>query len=92
MRRVSATPSALRDTRKQIATLAQRVYEADAERDRYNRLYARGKLTDAEYDGYTNELDEKRGAAEEELARLADARRHVEYLEEVPQLVRGVPA
>jgi len=87
MRRVSATPSALRDTRKQIATLAQRVYEADAERDRYNHLYARGKLTDAEYDGYTNELDEKRGAAEEELARLADARRHVEYLEEVPQLV-----
>lgn len=87
MRRVSATPSALRDTRKQIATLAQRVYEADAERDRYNRLYARGKFTDAEYDGYTNELDEKRGAAEEELARLADARRHVEYLEEVPQLV-----
>src|ERR687893_2470490 len=87
MRRVSATPSALRDTRKQIATLAQRVYEADAERDRYNRLYARGKLTGAEYDGYTNELDEKRGAAEEELARLADAHRHVEYLEEVPQLV-----
>lgn len=83
----SATPSALRDTRKKIANLAQRVYEAYAERDRYNRLYARGKLTDAEYDGYTNELDEKRGAAEEELARLADARRHVEYLEEVPQLV-----
>jgi DNA invertase Pin-like site-specific DNA recombinase len=78
---------ALRDTRKQIATLAQRVHEADSERDRYNRLYARGKLTDAEYDGYTNELDEKRSATEEELARLADARRHVEYLEELPQLV-----
>jgi hypothetical protein len=87
LRRVSAIPSALRDTRKQIATLAQRVYEASAERDRYNRLYARGKLTDAEYGGYTNELDEKRGAAEEELARLVDARRHVQYLEEVPQLV-----
>ena len=87
MRRVLATPLALRDTRKQIATLAQCVYEAHAERDRYNRLYARGKLTDAEYDGYTNELDEKRGAAEVELARLADARRHIEYLEEVPQLV-----
>src|SRR5215204_4444415 len=53
---------ALRDTRKQIAALAQRVHEADAERDRYNRLYARGKLTDAEYDGYTNELDENRSA------------------------------
>jgi hypothetical protein len=68
---------ALRDTRKQIAVLAQRVHEADAERDRYNRLYARGKLTDAEYDDYTNE----------ELARLADARRNVEYLEELPQRV-----
>jgi hypothetical protein len=78
---------ALRDTRKQVATLAQRVHEADAERDRYNRLYARGKLTDAEYEGYTNELDEKRNATEEELARLADARRHAEYLEELPQLV-----
>jgi len=78
---------ALRDTRKQIVTLSQRVHEADAERDRYNRLYARGKLTDAEYDGYTNELDEKRSATEEELARLADARRHVECLEELPQLV-----
>jgi hypothetical protein len=77
----------LRDTRKQIATLAQRVHEAEAERDRYNRLYARGKLTDAEYNGYTNELDEKRNATEEELARPADARRHVEYLEELPQLV-----
>jgi hypothetical protein len=78
---------ALRDTRKQVAALAQRVHEADAERDRYNRLYACGKLTDAEYDGYTIELDEKRSATEEELARLADARRHVEYLEELPQLV-----
>ncbi|HEV2094156.1 MAG TPA: recombinase family protein, partial [Rubrobacter sp.] len=79
--------AALRDTRKQIAALAQRVHESESERDRYNRLYARGKLTDAEYDAYTNELDEKRNATEEELARLADARRHVEYLEELPQLV-----
>ena len=78
---------ALRDTRKQIATLAQRVHEADSERDRYNRLYARGKLTDAEYDTYTNELDEKRSIIQGELSRLADVRRHVEYLEELPQLV-----
>ena len=80
----------LRDTRKQIATLAQRVHEADSERDRYIRLYARGKLTDEEYDAYTNELDEKRSATEAELSRLADARRHVEYLEELPLV--GVPA
>jgi hypothetical protein len=77
----------LRDTRKQIAALADAAREADAERDRYNRLYARGKLTDAEYDAYTDELDEKSKATEEELARLADARRHVEYLEELPALV-----
>jgi hypothetical protein len=78
---------ALRDTRTQIAALAQRLHEADSERDRYNRLYARGKLTDEEYDAYTNELDEKRSATEAELSRLSDARRHVEYLEELPQLV-----
>ncbi len=46
----------MRDTRRRIAALAQRLAEADAERDRYNRLYARGKLTDAEYDAYTAEL------------------------------------
>lgn len=77
----------LKDTRKQIAALAQRVHEADAERDRYNRLYARGKLTDAEYDAYTNELGERRNATQEELARLADARKYVEYLEDLPDLI-----
>lgn len=77
----------LKDMRKQIAALAQRVHEADAERDRYNRLYARGKLTDAEYDAYTNELDERRNATQEELARLADARKYVEYLEDLPNLI-----
>jgi hypothetical protein len=78
--------AALRGTRKQITALAQRVYEADSERDRYNRLYAHGKLTDAGYDGYTKELNTKRNATEE-IARLTAARRHVEYLEELPQLV-----
>ncbi len=79
--------AALRDTRKQVAALAHRLAEADAERDRYNRLYARGKLTDDEYDAYTAEVAERKKAAEEELAKLEDAKRYVEYLDTVPQLV-----
>ena len=77
----------LRDTKRRIAALAQRLADADAERNRYNRLYARGKLTDAEYDAYTAELDARRNATEEELARLGDARRHVEHLDRLPGLV-----
>ena len=77
----------LRDTRKQVAALAHRLAEADAERDRYNRLYAHGKLSDDEYDAYTSELTECKKAAEEELARLEDERRYVEYLDALPRLV-----
>ena len=65
--------AALRGTRKQITALAQRVYEAVSERDRYNRLYAHGKLTDAGYDGYTKELNTKRNATEE-MAELREKR------------------
>jgi hypothetical protein len=79
--------AAMRDTRKQVAALASRLAEADAERDRYNRLYARGTLSDDEYETYTAEIDERRKAAEEELTRLEDARRYVEYLDELPRLV-----
>jgi hypothetical protein len=78
---------ALRDTRKQVGALARRLAEADSERDRYNRLYARGKLSDDEYDAYTAETAERKKTAEEELARLEDARRNVEYLDELPRLV-----
>ncbi len=77
----------LRDTRRRIGALAQRLAEADAERDRYNRLYARGKLSDAEYDAYTAELDARKATTEEELGRLGDARRHVEHLDRLPALV-----
>jgi site-specific DNA recombinase len=84
---VAREKTALRDTRKQLATLAHRLAEADAERDRYNRLYARSKLTDDEYDAYTAETAERKKTAEEELARLEDARRNVEYLDELPRLV-----
>jgi hypothetical protein len=79
--------AALRDTRKQVAALAHRLAESDAERDRYNRLYARGKLTDDEYDAYTAEVAERKRTAEEELAKLEDAQRYVEYLDSMPRLV-----
>ena len=84
---VAREKAALRDTRKQIAVLAHRLTETDAERDRYNRLYARGKLTDDEYDAYTAEVAERRKAAEDALAKLEDAKRYVEYLDSMPRLV-----
>jgi hypothetical protein len=77
----------LRDTRKHVAALANRLAEADSERDRYNRLYARGKLSDDEYDAYTEEIAKRKKAAEGELAKLEDARRYAEYLDELPRLV-----
>jgi hypothetical protein len=69
------------------ATPYRRVLAHRRERDRYNRLYARGKLSDDEYDVYTAETAERKKTAEEELARLEDARRNVEYLDELPRLV-----
>ena len=81
--------AALRDQRKHLAALASRLAEADSERDRYNRLYARGKLSDDEYDAYTVEIAGRKKATEEELARLEDARRNIEYLDELPRLVEG---
>lgn len=84
---VAREKDGLRNTRRRIAALTQRLAEADAERDRYNRLYARSKLTDAEYDTYTAELDARRDATEEELARLGGARKHVEHLDRLPSLV-----
>jgi hypothetical protein len=77
----------LRDTRNQVAALAHRLAEADAERDRFNRLYARGKLTDDEYDAYTAEVAESKKAAEGELVTLEDAQHYVEYLDSMPRLV-----
>jgi len=79
--------AAMRNTRKQVASLAHRLAEADAERDRYNRLYARGKLSDDEYDAYTAELAERKQAAEDDLAKFEDGKRTIEYLDELPRLV-----
>jgi site-specific DNA recombinase len=78
---------ALRDTRKHLAALARRVSEADAERDRYNRLYAKGKLTDDEYDAYTAEVEVRKAEAEAEGERLKYARRSLEDLERLPKLI-----
>ena len=79
--------ASMRDPREQVAMLAHRLTETDTERDRYNRLYARGKLTDDEYDAYTAEVAERTKAAEDELAKLEDAKRYVEYLDSMPRLV-----
>jgi hypothetical protein len=77
----------MRDTRKRVAALAHHLAEVDSERDRLVRLYTRGKLTDDEYDTYTAEIAERKKAAEDELSRLEDAKRYVEYLDSMPQLV-----
>lgn len=79
----------LGDSRGRVEAIGRHLAEADQERDRYTMLYARGKLDDAEYDHYIAELDVRRLAAEEELARLGDARERIEYLERLPELVKA---
>jgi site-specific DNA recombinase len=76
--------AALRDQRKHIAALAKRLAEVDSERDRLVRLYTRGRLTDAEYDAYTEELAERKKSAEEQLTKLEDAQSYIEYLDMLP--------
>lgn len=78
---------ALGDSRGRVDAIGRHLAEIDAERDRYTRLYARGKLDDAEYDRYIAELDTRKTATEEELARLGDARDRIEYLDALPGLV-----
>jgi site-specific DNA recombinase len=79
--------AALRDKRKYIAALASRLNEADSERDRLVRLYARGGLSDNEYDSYTAEIDERKKATEGELASLEEAQRNIDYLDDLPRLI-----
>ncbi len=69
--------------KRHMRGLMQQLVEADGERDRYTRLYARGRLTDAEYDGYVNELDRRKATAGAELDRLRNAQRHIEDLREL---------
>ena len=79
----------LDDSRGRVKAIGRHLAEADQERDRYTRLYARGKLGDAEYDHYIAELNDRRLGAEEELARLGDARERIEYLERLHELVKA---
>ena len=92
----------LRDQRKYITALASRLNDANSERDRLVRLYARGGPSDDEYDSYTAEIDGRKKAAEVELARLEEARRKIDdldvlprliedYLKELPQMVDELP-
>jgi polyhydroxyalkanoate synthesis regulator phasin len=79
--------AALRDQRKYIAAQASRLAEVESERDRLVRLYTRGKLTDDEYDAYTEELAERKKSAEEELTKLEDTQRYIEYLDMLPAYI-----
>jgi hypothetical protein len=64
-----------------------RLAEIAAERDGYNRLYARGRLSDAEYDRYVADLDAEKTVAERELAKLREASTRLEELEERKALI-----
>ena len=86
-KQVEEEKQALGDSRGRVEAIGRHLAEIDGERDRYTRLYARGKLDDEEYDRYIAELEERRHAAEEELAKLGDTRDRIEYLEALPDMV-----
>jgi hypothetical protein len=67
--------------------LLRQVADADQERDRYNRLHARGKLSDGEYDLYVAETEQWKAAAEAELERLRSVEQASRKLDDVPRLV-----
>ena len=67
-----------RDPDATEAACAKALQEVDKERDQYIRLYARGALSDEEYDLYTGELQEREAEARAQLegARRAAERAH----------------
>ncbi len=87
------------DTERRISMVYEELAETEKERERYTRLYARGKLSDEEYDRYTVELDQRRARAREEEKRLRSARQHAlnlldlvdDYLADLPWLVDREP-
>lgn len=68
-------------------TLANRLTECDTEKSRLVNLYARGRLTDAEYDRHAAEIAERRRAAEEGLA---EARGSASRLSEMQKARRAI--
>jgi Recombinase zinc beta ribbon domain len=68
-------------------TLANRLAECDAEKDRLVKLYQRGGLTDPEYDRHAAEVAERRRAAEQGLA---EARGSASRLSEMQKARRAV--
>jgi site-specific DNA recombinase len=68
-------------------TLANRLAECDAEKGRLVKLYARGGLTDAEYNRHAAEIAERRHAAEQGLA---EARGSASRLSEMQKARRAV--
>ena len=80
---------AARDPALQQATCAKALEEVAMERDRYNRLYARGKLSDGEYDRYAGELKERETEARAELERARKAAERVRDLEANRRAILG---
>jgi hypothetical protein len=68
-------------------TLSNRLAECDVEKGRLVKLYARGGLTDAEYDLHATEIAERRSAAE---LGLAEARGSASRLSEIKKARRAV--
>lgn len=77
----------LRQPEREITGWMQQLDQADKERDGYNRLYATGRISEDEYDAYMADVDQRRATAERELGQLRDARRRVEDLDALPDLV-----
>jgi hypothetical protein len=63
------------------AACAKALQEIAKERDQYIRLYARGGLSDEEYDHYTGELEEREAEARVQLERAQAAAESVHNLE-----------
>jgi site-specific DNA recombinase len=79
----------LRAPDAEIRALLKLITHADTERDGYNRLYARGKIDDGEYDAYIGELNQRKAGAEARLAELKDTKQRIAELEDLPELVDG---
>ena len=68
-------------------TLANRLAECDAERGRLVTLYARGGLTDSEYDLHAAEIAERRSAAEQGLAEARGAASRLSEMQKARRVV-----
>lgn len=68
-------------------SLAAKVSEADTERERLVGLYARGGLTDAEFDRHAAAIAERKKAAKQGLAEVRDAASRISEMERAKRAV-----